>query len=203
MKCVHDGSPPCKRCQRIKTQGCTLTDPRVSRPGKPQGNARTEATRKRKAASELSPVLGSDHSSSRATPGHPIDSQENPISALPQATVISAIETYRKKFPVANFLHYPSLISDVSSNFQSVDPIFIASLLSLCRRFMVGDALEDEEIYADYARKHLAHRVLEAPSLFLAQSLVIISFYEWGTGRPYQAWMYSGEFPRSQPFTVF
>ncbi|KAJ5280869.1 hypothetical protein N7478_006241 [Penicillium angulare] len=33
---------------------------------------------------------------------------------------------------------------------------------------------------------------MEAPSLYLAQSLVMISFYEWGTGRPYQAWMYSG-----------
>lgn len=57
---------------------------------------------------------------------------------------------------------------------------------------MPSDALENEQIYADYARRNLAHRVLEAPSLFLAQSLVIISFYEWGTGRPYQAWMYSG-----------
>ena len=58
---------------------------------------------------------------------------------------------------------------------------------------MAGGALEDEQIYADYARKNLAHRVLEAPSLYLAQSLVIISFYEWGTERPYQAWMYSGK----------
>lgn len=57
---------------------------------------------------------------------------------------------------------------------------------------MSSDGLEDEEIYAGYAQKHLAHRVMEAPSLYLAQSLVMISFYEWGTGRPYQAWMYSG-----------
>jgi hypothetical protein len=57
---------------------------------------------------------------------------------------------------------------------------------------MNSDELKEEEIYADYARKNLAQRVLEAPSLYLAQSLVMISFYEWGTGRPYQAWMYSG-----------
>ncbi|KAJ5388293.1 hypothetical protein N7509_010834 [Penicillium cosmopolitanum] len=169
-----------------------LTDPRVSRPDKPKGNAKSVASRKRKATSELSATLESDHSISRMTPGNLVDSQENPISTLSQATVISAVETYRKKFPVANFLHYPSLISDISSNFESIEPIFIASLLSLCRRFMAGDALGDEDIYADYARRNLAHRVLEAPSLYLAQSLVIISFYEWGTGRPYQAWMYSG-----------
>lgn len=113
-------------------------------------------------------------------------------------TIISAIDTYRKKFPITNFLHYPSLISDISSNPHSVDPIFTASLLSLCARFMHSDELDDEAVYADYARKHLAHRVLDAPSLYLAQSLVMISFYEWGTGRPYQAWMYSGRYPGIQ-----
>lgn len=58
---------------------------------------------------------------------------------------------------------------------------------------MSSDGLDDEETYAGYAQKHLPHRVMEAPSLYLAQSLVMISFYEWGTGRPYQAWMYSGK----------
>jgi hypothetical protein len=58
---------------------------------------------------------------------------------------------------------------------------------------MTSEEVEEEDVYADYARKHLAHRVLEAPSLYLAQSLVMISFYEWGSGRPYQAWMYSGK----------
>ncbi|KAJ5089604.1 hypothetical protein N7532_008288 [Penicillium argentinense] len=192
VKCVHDGSPPCRRCERTKSEGCALTDPRVAKQGKPKGDGRAGNSKKRKIASELSPVLGGDQSSSRVTPVHLAHDQVNLITALSQSTVISAVETYRKKFPVANFLHYPSLISDISSHFQSVDPIFIASLLSLCRRFMIGDSLEDEETYADYARKHLAYRVLEAPSLYLAQSLVIISFYEWGTGRPYQAWMYSG-----------
>lgn len=57
---------------------------------------------------------------------------------------------------------------------------------------MKSDELEEEEIYAGYARKNLAQRVLEAPSLYLAQSLVMLSFYEWGAERPYQAWMYSG-----------
>ncbi|OQE23144.1 hypothetical protein PENSTE_c009G05005 [Penicillium steckii] len=192
VKCTHDGSPPCRRCQRIKAQECTLTDPRVSRPENPKGKAKQPASRKRKATSRVSPNVESDHSVNTVTPSDIVSGQRNPISSLPQATVISAVETYRKKFPVANFLHYPSLISDISSNFESVDPIFVASLLSLCRRFMAGGALEDEQIYADYVRKNLAHRVLEAPSLYLAQSLVIISFYEWGTERPYQAWMYSG-----------
>ncbi|KAI9934778.1 hypothetical protein MW887_000395 [Aspergillus wentii] len=62
----------------------------------------------------------------------------------------------------------------------------------MCVRFMSNSELDTEDTYADYARKHLAHRVLESPSLYLAQSLVMISFYEWGSGRPYQAWMYSG-----------
>ncbi|OGE52111.1 hypothetical protein PENARI_c011G01373 [Penicillium arizonense] len=121
-----------------------------------------------------------------------IANADDPITALSPAIVISAVETYRKKFPITNFLHYPSLISDISANVHSVDSVFVASVLSLCVRFMSSDELKEEDFYADYARKHLAQRVLEAPSLYLAQSLVMISFYEWGSGRPYQAWMYSG-----------
>lgn len=58
---------------------------------------------------------------------------------------------------------------------------------------MKGHQLEEERVYADYARTQLARRVFEAPSLYLAQSLVMITFYEWGSGRPYRAWMYSGK----------
>ena len=52
--------------------------------------------------------------------------------------------------------------------------------------------LAPSESYAQYARAQLAHRAFESPSLPLAQSLVMISLYEWGSGRPYRAWMYSG-----------
>lgn len=70
--------------------------------------------------------------------------------------------------------------------------MFIASLLSMCTRFMPGRGLEDEEVYAEYARSEVSHRAFEAPSLSIAQSLVILSFYEWGAGHPYKSWMYIG-----------
>jgi hypothetical protein len=111
---------------------------------------------------------------------------------VPPSTIIDACEIYRKKFPVANFLHYPSLISDLSSDHSKVDPVFIASLLSMCTRFMSGRGLEDEEVYAEYARSEVSRRAFEAPSLSIAQSLVILSFYEWGSGHPYKSWMYIG-----------
>lgn len=57
---------------------------------------------------------------------------------------------------------------------------------------MTDERLEAAETYAEYARTQLARRAFEAPSLYLAQSLVMITFYEWGSGRPYKAWMYSG-----------
>ncbi|OOF94991.1 hypothetical protein ASPCADRAFT_208620 [Aspergillus carbonarius ITEM 5010] len=57
---------------------------------------------------------------------------------------------------------------------------------------MTDPSLAPSETYAEYARAQLAHRAFEAPSLYLAQSLVMISLYEWGSGRPYRAWMYSG-----------
>ncbi|CAG7951372.1 unnamed protein product [Penicillium nalgiovense] len=192
VKCVHQGQPPCQRCLKTKDQGCNLTDPRASRQRTRSNTVTSRTPRKRKASSALSPVVGD---AERSTPGNVPVAQDlcrDLISSLSPATVISAVETYRKKFPIANFLHYPSLISDISSNVNTVDSVFVASVLSLCVRFMKSNELGDEEIYADYARKNLAQRVLEAPSLYLAQSLVMISFYEWGTGRPYQAWMYSG-----------
>ncbi|CDM36689.1 transcriptional regulator family: Fungal Specific TF [Penicillium roqueforti] len=192
VKCLHEGQPPCQRCLKNKNQECDLTDPRASKQ-RTRGNIVSSRTpRKRKALSALSPMI---EDAERSTPRNVTVAQDlskDPIAALSPATIISAVETYRKKFPITNFLHYPSLISDISSNVHSVDSVFVASVLSLCVRFMNSDELEEEETYADYARKNLAQRVLEAPSLYLAQSLVMISFYEWGTGRPYQAWMYSG-----------
>lgn len=116
----------------------------------------------------------------------------NPVASLPLSTLINACDTYRKKFPIANFLHYPSLIANISANPSSVDPVFVASLLSLCACFLPGHGLESGETYAEYARAELARKAFEAPSLSLAQSLVMITFYEWGSGRPYKAWMYSG-----------
>ncbi|KAJ5138728.1 transcriptional regulator family: Fungal Specific TF [Penicillium bovifimosum] len=192
VKCVHEGQPPCQRCLKAKNPGCSLTDPRASKPGTRKGSVPLRAPRKRKASSTLSPGL--EDAARRVPDIVPVarECSKDPVAALSSATIISAVETYRKKFPITNFLHYPSLISDISSDAHLVDSVFVASVLSLCVRFMSSDELEDEDVYADYARKHLAQRVLEAPSLYLAQSLVMVSFYEWGTGRPYQAWMYSG-----------
>ncbi|KAI9375103.1 pyridoxal phosphate-dependent transferase [Aspergillus egyptiacus] len=117
---------------------------------------------------------------------------QSPLSTLSPATLIAACDLYRRKFPVVNFLHYPSLIADLSRDATAVEPVFLAALLSLCARFMTDRELAPSETYAEYARTQLAHRAFESPSLPLAQSLVMISLYEWGSGRPYRAWMYSG-----------
>ncbi|KAJ6015113.1 transcriptional regulator family: Fungal Specific TF [Penicillium herquei] len=199
VKCIHLGTPPCRRCEKTKKEECVLTDPRASRPSTRGTHRAVSGPSNKRRATRVPSDDTYDRNSAREISHTGSTSHENPILALPTSTVIAAIETYRKKFPITNFLHYPSLISDISSNLQSVDPVFIASLLSLCVRFMSADALEDEETYAGYARKYLAQRVMEAPSLYLAQSLVMISFYEWGTGRPYQAWMYSDDSMEHSP----
>ncbi|KAK9585559.1 hypothetical protein V6Z93_008297 [Aspergillus fumigatus] len=156
-------------------------------------NARNGPTRQRRVISGPTTALNSPPLPPEPQPDRPSPwCAENPVEALPSSTIIAACETYRKKFPVANFLHYPSLIAELSSNPASVDPVFVAALLSLCVRFMPDHRLEAAETYAEYACKQLAHRAFEAPSLYLAQSLVMITFYEWGSGRPYKAWMYSG-----------
>ncbi|KAF7179305.1 hypothetical protein CNMCM7691_008238 [Aspergillus felis] len=169
-----------------------LTDT-YSSPSRKSKRTALKSRRQRRVISEPTTALNSPPLPPEPQPDHPSPwCAENPVEALPSSTVIAACETYRKKFPVANFLHYPSLIAELSSNPASVDPVFVAALLSLCVRFMPDHPLEAAETYAEYARKQLAHRAFDAPSLYLAQSLVMITFYEWGSGRPYKAWMYSG-----------
>ncbi|PYH44060.1 transcription factor domain-containing protein [Aspergillus saccharolyticus JOP 1030-1] len=193
VKCVHDGQPPCRRCHRL-TRGasCLLTDPRspsamrTPRPRQTTSYTTSSTLRRPSRANALSP--GPNPAPS---PGLP-SPQSTPIAPLSTATLITACDVYRKRFPVVNFLHYPSLIADLSSDASTVEPVFLASLLSLCVRFMTDDNLASEETYANYARTQLAHRAFEAPSLYLAQSLVMLSLYEWGSSRPYRAWMYSG-----------
>ncbi|KAL4808592.1 pyridoxal phosphate-dependent transferase [Aspergillus unguis] len=181
VKCVHDGHPPCRRCLRLNRNGCLLTDPRSS--------TVTPSPRR--------PTAPRPHTESRQEPRPQLrreslsESVNSPIT-LSSTTLIAACDLYRKKFPVVNFLHYPSLIADLSRDVSSVEPVFLAALLSLCARFMNDFQLDTSETYAQYARSQLAHRAFESPSLPLAQSLVMISLYEWGSGRPYRAWMYSG-----------
>lgn len=187
---MHNGHPPCTRCQRQNQRACELTDSRESplRPRKDTLRVRQRPRSTPRASSvTISTVNTTDgDNDTRCTP-------PNPVASLSLSTLISAFDTYRKKFPVANFLHYPSLIANISANPSSVDPVFVASLLSLCACFLPGHGLESGERYAEYARTELARKAFEAPSLCLAQSLVMITFYEWGSGRPYKAWMYSGK----------
>ncbi|PWY96148.1 PLP-dependent transferase [Aspergillus sclerotioniger CBS 115572] len=177
VKCIHDGHPPCRRCHRLRRDGCILTDPRSP-------VARTPRTPRRGSLDSFR--------ARRTTTTTPSLTNPNPITVLSSATLIAACDIYRKKFPVVNFLHYPSLIADLSHHVSAVEPVFLTALLSLSARFMTDPSLAPSETYAEYARTQLAHRAFEAPSLYLAQSLVMISLYEWGFGRPYRAWMYSG-----------
>lgn len=166
-----------------------LTDPRVS-PLRPREDS-LRVQRKTKSASRAAiNTLTADAVGS--SKGDPQIASSNPFASLSPSTLISACDTYRKKFPVANFLHYPSLIASISANPSSVDPVFVAALLSLCARFLPEHQLDSGETYAEYARSELAHKAFESPSLSLAQSSVMLVFYEWGSGRPYKAWMYSG-----------
>lgn len=170
-----------------------LTDPRAT-PGRPQKRVSQRVQCETRSAPRTAEknIIASTVNNAPDANEDPRCRPVNPLASLSPSVLISACDTYRKKFPVANFLHYPSLIANLSSNPSSVDPVFLASLLSLCARFLPGHGLDAGETYAAYARTELARRAFEAPSLYLAQSLVMITFYEWGSGHPYRAWMYSG-----------
>ncbi|KAL4923630.1 pyridoxal phosphate-dependent transferase [Aspergillus undulatus] len=193
VKCVHDGRPPCRRCLRLNRSPCLLTDPRSPRSSSTP-LARVPHRTTRPPRPPQTPQALSTEQPPTPTPTSVETTKTRPLNGitLPSSTLIAACDLYRKKFPVVNFLHYPSLIADLSRDVSAVEPVFLAALLSLCARFMTDSDLAPSESYAEYARSQLAHRAFEAPSLPLAQSLVMVSLYEWGSGRPYRAWMYSG-----------
>ncbi|KAL4745914.1 hypothetical protein BDW72DRAFT_207798 [Aspergillus terricola var. indicus] len=186
VKCVHDGNPPCRRCERLSRHPCLLTDSR----SRSSLSSLSSSPRRTPRAPRTRPTPNPSNLSNPSNPSSP--RAESPVFSLRSTTLIAACDLYRRKFPVVNFLHYPSLIADLARDAATVEPVFLAALLSLCARFMTDPALKPSETYAEYARSQLARRAFESPSLPLAQSLVMISLYEWGSGRPYRAWMYSG-----------
>lgn len=115
------------------------------------------------------------------------------IKNLPPAIIMRACILFKKKYPGTDFIHLPSVSAAAfGENSTGIDPIFSAALMTLCRRFIPDNSLPQSEVYASYVHQHLRESVFEAPSLYTVQSLVLISFYEFGEGRGYKAWMYIG-----------
>lgn len=152
------------------------------------------------------PAVGNNEDDDLATPSAmpaiaPVQEQEQEqevsiedcVKSLSPAIIMRACILFKKKYPGTDFIHLPSVSAAAfAGNSPGIDPIFCAALMTLCRRFITDKSLPQSEVYASYVHQNLRETIFEAPSLYTVQSLLLISFYEFGEGRGYKAWMYIG-----------
>ena len=115
--------------------------------------------------------------------------------------VHSAAHVFVAQFPELGFLHIPSfshelnqLESGVShhgsqgTNSRTKLRALGSAIVALCAPLMQG--VSDRERYASFARDVVSPA--ELPDKNTVQTLLVLAMYEWGNGRAYRAWVYSG-----------
>ncbi|KPM42997.1 hypothetical protein AK830_g3513 [Neonectria ditissima] len=210
IKCVHDGSPPCRTCfkkGRVEDGQCVLTLPHLG--SKPSALLRPSRQKKRRILLPDPARSVSNHASpsdDSPAPG-PVPSQyhrasnEGPSLAV-KGGLSGVLSVFSRKFPELRFIHQPSFCKSLhgleSMNLDGSTPklsdrLLYASLAALCCPLLdrqddgVSPSAED---FASYVRDHIS--LSEPPTLTLVQTLLVLSMYEWGTGCGYRAWTYSG-----------
>lgn len=221
IKCVHDGSPPCRNCvksRRIEPNECILSGPFDSRDAAVRigcSPIRLTPSTVRTFSSQHAPRFASrvtPQCSTRSSPttileaGSPIERQQNLnsqqdiISSLPTSTIIQSVSIFARKFPELAFIHLSSF-SGIAGSFEHVQRRnHIAAILSLCADLLPSTTpnLQSPETYAKYTREGLSRLVINPPSITVVQTLLTIAMYDWGNGNGYGAWMYGGKWTRLQ-----
>ena len=169
-------------------------------------NAPAEPSNRRPASKENEPSI------SITTPRLTFRSSESPrgneaqippvdvqfLSEVPSSIVIKACSIFNRKFPELAFLHLPTMSIEARREPSGIDPILLAAILALCARLLQDRSTthsslsQTGESYANFLRKSFYQKIMEPPSIETVQCLLIMSFYEWGDGCGYRAWMYSG-----------
>ena len=124
--------------------------------------------------------------------------------------VRKAMPRFVAQFPELGFLHIPSLSQELNrleeeepaetsqtgqtgclyqANFSIKLRALCSSLLALCSPLIPDDY--DRESYAEFARSSIS--ASDFPDRYTVQTLLVLGMYEWGNGRAYRAWIYSGQ----------
>lgn len=116
--------------------------------------------------------------------------------------VHSAAHVFVAQFPELGFLHMPSFSHELNqldrpgaghhgsqgANSRTKLRAFGSAVVALCSPLMQGTY--DRESYASFARDSVSPADL--PDKNTVQTLLVLAMYEWGNGRAYRAWVYSG-----------
>lgn len=210
MKCVHSGTAPCQRCQNSEIDGCVLSRPVNKTPQKPR--RRPQSTnhpyerpvqqdepepRRTRPPEEVDTTVQPDASS----PGQCIDKStvDRHLTNLSGDVILKSLNGFTGKHPELAILNHAAFVKEYqSSPIPPESKIVLAAILASSRsQFSLlnlpwVDSLLPREHYACYAHEMLSEWSFKPPKLQVAQALLIMSLYEWGSREFHRAWIYCG-----------
>jgi hypothetical protein len=214
IKCINEGTAPCQKCRKSRIPGCELSRPpnktprkairrdRLDTPGRRSVNEHenespvpsSTATSPARVAQDLQPStqkFAHDDGDLSQTDRH--------LTGLSTDLVLKSLNVFVNKYPELAILHLPSFAKKHQSQDTKEIKTLLAALLAITRShpllitFPWESSLLPKERYAEYARDRLSRSSFEAPRLEVAQALLIMTVYEWGTREFHRAWIYCGK----------
>lgn len=209
IKCVNTGKAPCRKCQRSGIPDCNLSRPqsrtlkhsvrRVQRADPPVSNLQPSGGHDFTASPHLHHSEVPDHSPRHAPIyGEDRVDVDSHLVSLSPAIVLKALNIFTNKFPELGILHLPSFMQEFQTSCNNDTKTLLAAILSVTQcyysrsSFTGLDTLLSREQYAAYAREMLSQSSFQAPRLQVAQALLVMGLFEWGSREFHRAWIYCG-----------
>ncbi|OBS26254.1 hypothetical protein FPOA_00194 [Fusarium poae] len=205
VKCVHNGTAPCSRCDRLRTSGCELTRPQVRSAKKVARRVQTASIASTPRGDDVSVISTSSVLSpmtpipSRQTSSHnELDTMDEHLTNLPMGVILKALNIFTAKFPELRILQASSFIKEYQTVRTKEGKALLATTLAITRKqcsIVTGDwirGLRSSDSYATYAWSTLSDAILQPPKVQVVQALLILTLYEWGVREYHKAWMHCG-----------
>ncbi|CEJ58545.1 hypothetical protein PMG11_07199 [Penicillium brasilianum] len=211
IKCVNTGKAPCRKCQKSGIPDCNLSRPQSKIL---KNSVRRVVQRVDSLASNPQPTTG--HELDRSV--LPVQHSEAPGSSplhvsiygedranvhshlanLSPNIVLKALNIFTNKFPELGILHLPSFMQEFQTSRHNETKTLLAAILSVThcyhsRSHFTGlETLLSRDQYASYAREMLSQSSFQAPKVQVAQALLVMGLFEWGSREFHRAWIYCG-----------
>jgi hypothetical protein len=120
----------------------------------------------------------------------------DPLLGLDRKVVLNATEIFQQRFTMFSFLHGPTLLKLIYGE-NPLDLRF-CGIMALCARFIPelihehGGPLAASEHFAAYLRHKITAQIVISLDITIAQTLLLLSFHDWGSGKGGQSWTYNG-----------
>jgi hypothetical protein len=222
IKCRHDGTPPCRACASNPVRQCILSVPKSKRKPhersqitqdararvRTQDGPRPDAHPRTSLGDQSSHNDGSFDGINTNLPcvstimmeasdsAHSSAPHDDPLPELDRRLILEATKIFQGRFTMFSFLHGPTLLKHIYGN-NPLDLRF-CGIMALCARFIPelihkhGGPLAASEHFAAYLRHRITAHTIVSLDLKIAQTLLLLSFHDWGSGKGGQSWTYNG-----------